>query len=225
MADQVPSSAPRQWTIHDANIAVYQCLSTSIPTRPALPIEIILQILDQPSRWIRIHSVNLRAVAAQEPLKCSSHGAQHGDWQILVTNPVSARVAIRLRKVVYSIRSQDQGWSSYAEHHGTYDHSWTWFETSLTRFQDQDMSGEELDRSQELKVRKEQNRYALYRNRHAGREAEDYVIELGKDHELLQRVEVGDRFALWARAMYPGWENRVHKAGIEIWGFDNLASQ
>lgn len=81
-----------------------------------------------------------------------------------------------------------------------------------------------MRQQKDLRAEKQRDRYELHRNRHAGRNAEDYVIELGTEHELLQRVEEGDRFALWARAVFPGWENRVHKARIEICCFDDLSN-
>ena len=224
VADHDRNTMTRPWTTHDANVALHQCLSTSTPHRRALPNEIILQILDHPSRWIQVHCVKLRAVAAHEPLRCRSNGPQHGDWQILVTDPVSGWVINRLRKLVYSFRGQDQGWSDYPEDHGTYAGSWTWFEAGLTRFEDKNAQGEELRHQKDLRAEKQRDRYELHRNRHAGRNAEDYVIELGTEHDLLQRVEEGDRFALWARAVFPGWENRVHKARIEICCFDDLSN-
>ena len=214
----------RPWTTHDANVALHQCLSTSTPHRRALPDEIILQILDHPSRWIQVHSVELRAVASQEPLTCRSDGPQRGDWQILVTDPVSGRAIKKLRKVVYFFRGHDQGWSSYPQYHGTYAASWTWFEAGLARFPDRNAQGEELERQNDLKVEKERHRYELHRNRHAGRDPENYVIELGTEHDLLKRVEEGDRFALWARAAFPGWANWVHKARIEIFCVDDMSN-
>ena len=214
----------RPWTTHDANVALHQCLSTPTPHRPALPNEIILQILDHPSRWMQVHSVKFRAVAAHEPLRCRSDGPQHGDWQILVTDPVSRRVINTLRNLVYSFRGHDQGWSSYPQSHGTYAGSWTWFEAGLTRFDDKNAQGEELRRQKDMRAEKKRDRYELHRNRHAGLIPEDYVIELGTEHDLLKRVEEGDRFALWARAMFPGWENKVHEARIEICCVDDLSN-
>ena len=206
-----PPPDPRPWTTHDANITLHQCLSTSTLTRRALPSEIILQILDHPTRWIYVHSVN-----------CSNQGHQPVNGQILATDPISAYSVARLRSIVYSFQSQDQGWSSYTEHHGTYDASWTWFEAGLTRFAEQIPEQEDSTREQELRAEKERERYELQRNRHAGREPEDYRIELDRDHELLRRVEDGDRLALWARAMFPGWKNWVHHARIDVLGVDNL---
>ena len=128
-----------------------------------------------------------------------------------------------MRKVCYTFRSKDQGWSSYPAHHGTYNDSWTFFEAGLTRYEAKGAEGAELRRQQTLRTDKEKHRWVLQRNRHAGRVPEDYDIELGECHELLQTIENGDRFALWARAMYPGWENEVHGARIEIWCVDDLA--
>lgn len=43
-------------------------------------------------------------------------------------------VAHPCRKVVFTIRSRDQGWSSIVEDHSTYHGSWTWFEAGLERW-------------------------------------------------------------------------------------------
>ena len=84
-------------------------------------------------------------------------------------------------------------------------------------------SEEERDNQLQVKERKEGKRFELQRNRHAGRAPENYRCELGTDHELLRQVESGDSIVLWARAMYPGWENRVYKAMIEVWCVDDLS--
>ena len=82
----------------------------------------------------------------------------------------------------------------------------------------------EQDRENQLRIKeeKESRRYELQRNRHAAREPEDYRHELGIGHEILQQVEEGDSIVLWARAMYPAWENRVYRAMIEVWCMDDL---
>ncbi|KAH8907781.1 hypothetical protein BR93DRAFT_566118 [Coniochaeta sp. PMI_546] len=38
------------------------------------------------------------------------------------------------RKVVFTIRSHDQGWGGDPQHHGTYEGSWTWFDAGLEKF-------------------------------------------------------------------------------------------
>ena len=84
------------------------------------------------------------------------------------------------------------------------------------------MQGKRLGIQEVLSAGKESERYELQRNRHAGREPEVYRIELERAHELLGQVEDGDRFALWARAMFLGWENCVYDAMIEIYCSDDL---
>ena len=37
------------------------------------------------------------------------------------------------------------------------------------------------------------------------------------------QIEPGDSIVLWARAMFPGWENRVYFAQIEAWCRDDLS--
>ncbi|KAK7962459.1 uncharacterized protein PG986_003284 [Apiospora aurea] len=39
-----------------------------------------------------------------------------------------------VRKIVFNIRSSDQGWGGNHSDHGTYRHSWTWFDAGLERF-------------------------------------------------------------------------------------------
>ncbi|KAK8061292.1 hypothetical protein PG994_007658 [Apiospora phragmitis] len=39
-----------------------------------------------------------------------------------------------VRKVVFNIRSSDQGWGGEPNDHGSYRHSWTWFDAGLERF-------------------------------------------------------------------------------------------
>ncbi|OIW30839.1 hypothetical protein CONLIGDRAFT_630748 [Coniochaeta ligniaria NRRL 30616] len=45
------------------------------------------------------------------------------------------------RKIVFTIRSHDQGWGGEQPHHGTYEGSWTWFDAGLEKFD----AGEETE--------------------------------------------------------------------------------
>ena len=64
---------------------------------------------------------------------------------------------------------------------------------------------------------RDQQRWELQRNRHAGREAEEYTVELDQSHEMFASLEEKDEIAMWARAMYPGWQNFVYDANIDLW--------
>ena len=49
------------------------------------------------------------------------------------TSPCLSHVSrAKVMKIILTTRSHDQGWSDDAETHGTYDHSWTWFDLAVT---------------------------------------------------------------------------------------------
>ncbi len=197
--------------------------------RPALPVETILHILSHPSRWIQWHQTSL-----ESPLSVTS-------WErsklVLCSPPLTARLIRQLRTVVFTFLAKDQGWSSYNADHGSYRNSWTWFEAAVLeenetespvereqngleaggeQRRDQDESNHELDPLPKTK------RQHLQTNRHAGRLAEAYRCELEAGQGILRDLKEGDKIALLAFAMYPGWVNHVEKAGLEIWKVDDL---
>jgi hypothetical protein len=102
-----------------------------------------------------------------------------------------------LRKVVITVVSKDQGWSSYPDDHGTYRNSWTWFELSVGPAQD---SGEKW-------------RGELVRNLHAHGEFKEHTIEI-TDGGLYEKTKSGDVLTVWALSKYPRWKNTVKKATI-----------
>ena len=120
---------------------------------------------------------------------------------VVSTRELSDYDILALDHVAFTFTSCDQGWSSYPEHRGTYDGSWTWLETGITRDHDTNTF---------------LGRWELQRNRHAGEGPEDYRVEFGKEHELFTSLSKGDKIALWARALYPAWQNFVHEANIEL---------
>ena len=213
-----PARTPptRPWTTHDSNLALFECLSEPCGKRRALPPEIILIILAQRSRWVfrDIESYPLTTPVFGGGFRLIK--AQGGDEQpILVTRPLWNSDIRFLEHVVFTFSSCDQGWSSYPEHHGTYDQSYTWMEAGICRQDD------------EVSVCR---RFELQRNRHAGGHPEDYRVEIGKDHGLFTLLcdgEEGDKIALWARAMFGGWQNFVHNAKIELhfFGPDDLVER
>ena len=226
------SSPPTEpWTTHDSNLELLKCLSTATPARPAIPTEIILQILDHPSRWLHIHSIYHPPLPNSRPLLII-RDKPSGD-PVLYTRSFSARDAKVLRRVIFTFRSRDQGWCSNPNNG-----AWSWFEASLARFPRDDEEGQPqlsddivtrgpydwvypwLQRhSEELG---KQPRYKIQENKIGEKEPESYRIVLGDDHELVQRVREGDRIILWACACFPGWNNHVYEAQISIEGVDDL---
>lgn len=110
--------------------------------------------------------------------------------------PVAHVSKIRIRTT-----SKDQGWSSArAEVQGTFEESWSWFEAQVT---DLDLPvGSQKDPSEAGE--------RIIVNRHAGRAYEH--------HEKIwnTKTKQGQYLHLWACAMFPGWENKVWDAHIDI---------
>lgn len=176
------------------------------PHKP-LPPELILQILSHPSRWLLSTSIYLSV-----PARISSAEAERA---IVHTPPISSHQLPLIRQLVFSYRSQDQGWSSYPEDHGSYRNSWTWFEAGLRKHTRGEDSHSVVDQPE--------RRYRLQSNRHASREAEDYRFGFGRDHPLLNDMQAGDGVVLWAMARFGGWENFVQEAAIQIWTMDDMS--
>lgn len=240
--DRKPSPAPtyssnsptESWTTHDSNLALLKCLSIPTPTRPALPPELILQIIDHPTRWAHFRSVSHPpSVDRDKPLVVVRN--ESTGIPILYTRPFTAREAELVRKIVFTFRSRDQGWSSHRDQ-GT----WSWFDASLEQsLGDGDVPNLDGDTNvwtgsydwvREWMQRHEkscqnQTRYQIQKNKHAETTPEDYVIELNWEHELVQRVQEGDSVVLWGCACFPGWENRVYEAKISLFGRDNLMTE
>ena len=122
----------------------------------------------------------------------------------LRTLPLKSRL---LRHFVYRIdihiESHDQGWSSdqNTHWHGTTEGSWTWWDLALIR---------PLPPDGEVEVQ----RIEVQRNLHAVKEFQNFDIQLGPDCPIAYNALPGDRFALFARSMYPGWTNFVRQAHI-----------
>ena len=101
-----------------------------------------------------------------------------------------------LKKVVITVVSKDQGWSSYQVDHGTYRNSWTWFELSVGPSKDS-----------------EKWRGEVVRNLHAHDEFKEHTVEI-KDGELYEKAKSGDVLTVWALAKHSGWKNTVKKVTI-----------
>jgi len=104
----------------------------------------------------------------------------------------------KLAKVVITIVSKDQGWSSYPMDDGTYRNSWTWFELSVGS--PSEAPGEKW-------------RGEVVRNLHAHGEFKEHTIKIS-NKGLYEKAESGDVLTVWAHARFPGWRNTVKKVTI-----------
>ncbi|KAL8851939.1 MAG: hypothetical protein Q9221_003150 [Calogaya cf. arnoldii] len=202
-------AAPLPNKTHASNLATFFCLSRPSPSHPALPPEIILQILAHPTRWLYSHS------KLASPTHISNREAP-----IITFRPFTTQQIKTLQRIVFRFQSKDQGWSNFHEQHGSYNGSWTWFE-AVVRTGDNDGPA---DRSPEDTVKK---RLELQRNRHAGMRLENYDVVFEHEDprmvELKSLLEAGDVLELRACARFPGWTNYVEQASVEMWCMDDLA--
>lgn len=198
----------KPWTTQDSNRILFTILSMNTPNKPALPTELILQILSHPSRWLLTTSVYLST-----PARVSSSESERA---IVHTPPISKHQLPLIRRIVFTYSSKDQGWSSYSSDHGTYRNSWTWFEAGLRKHAEEEE--EKVSLTDQM-----QHRHRLHCNRHAGWETEDYQFVVEGDHPILENMQAGDEVVLWARAKFGGWENFVQGAAIQIWTIDDLS--
>ena len=190
------SSIAQHCTIHDSNLALFDCLSQPMGRRCALPPEIILSILAYRSRWLPSHTESFSLENVKNVIGYRVVHLEGGDGRPTVsTRELSDHDILALDHVTFTFTS------SYPQHHGTFDGSWTWLETGITRDHDTDTF---------------LGRWELQRNRHAGEGPEDYRVEFEKEHELFTSLSKGDKIALWARALYPTWRNFVQEANIEL---------
>ena len=106
----------------------------------------------------------------------------------------------KLRKVVITVVSKDQGWTDYPEDYGAHRSSRTWFELSV-RSPSEDP--------------REKWRGEVVRNLLAYGDFKEQTIEMS-DRELYENAEGGDVLTVWAYAgPSPGWVNTVKKVVIQ----------
>ncbi|TYJ52592.1 hypothetical protein B9479_006800 [Cryptococcus floricola] len=123
----------------------------------------------------------------------------------MVSAPLE-RDASAVKEIVVATESKDQGWSSFPENHGTYDVTSSWFDLTLLR------DGKEVPNT----------RLDVQHNVHAGKEFKLHTNTIPSTHPFVKEMQKGDCITLWARALYPKWENHVQRASIAI-SYDVLA--
>ncbi|KAL8734365.1 MAG: hypothetical protein Q9166_001563 [cf. Caloplaca sp. 2 TL-2023] len=209
-------TSPSSWTTHGANLTLFSCLSrpSHSPPRPALPPELILQILAHPTRWLLIHNVGTLPTNVSEE-----------DRPIITLPPFTAEEVNLVRRIVFRFRSMDQGYSWDRDNHGTYAGSWTWFEAVVKKGRDVGVNSDNSDDGIEDHVKK---KFELQRNRHAGSQPEDYAIIFDDGDawmtQLRSVLREGDILELRACARFGAWVNYVEEAKVEVWCQDDLES-
>lgn len=140
-------------------------------------------ILDFADHWFK-SSVrrDWKITVIRNDMGQNSQGQKEG-LRYLSSAPIGSQHLSELhpvRKVVFTITSKDQGWSSSPGSHGTYENSWTWFEAVVR---------DKIHEPGEGKI--------IVRNVHAGQEYKTHVVTWTFDAE-------DDDERIWVRNLKRG---------------------
>ena len=179
--------------------------------RQKLPPELAYNILEEAEYWLK--STTERTELAIVTDRNQRTLTQQAGLHYLSSEPIGTEGKGRLhpvRKIVFTITSKDQGWADNPAFNGTYEQSYTWFE-AVTRGRDvteQTSHSESRRIVTNVRAGKEYKTHtvALYANAEDEGEKEWVKNNLKRGHQV--------DITVWAR--YPGWENHVAAARIEV---------
>jgi hypothetical protein len=159
---------------------------------PLLPVETALEILDHAEYWqpLRTHQASPPSVQNKDALHA-----------LAPAFPAGSAPARQVRRVEFRTVSHDQGWSGDPGFHGTYEHSWTWFEAALLDDARQDAGA----------------RFEVVRNVHARTDWKEHRVVWGPEHPLVQQAQPGQHVGLYTCARFPGWTNHVRELEIAVY--------
>jgi hypothetical protein len=179
--------------------------------RQKLPPELAYTIIDDAEYWSKSTTVRSDTVIVTDRTQRSQ--SQQAGLHYLSSEPIGTEGIGRLypvRKVVFTITSKDQGWADDPALNGTYEQSYTWFE-AVTRGRD---VTEKASHSESRRI---------VTNVRAGREYKTHTVALyANAGDLEEREWVKNNLkrghqvdiTVWAR--FPGWENHVAAARIDV---------
>jgi len=173
---------------------------SSQPPRPALPLEIVIQILHYAECFQPGPPLTLATSDREMSVTCGS--SELCSERYLVSQPLSRRDIYQIGRMVVSTRSRDQGWASDPGA-GNY----SWFDVSIVM-----PNGEVKTRPKSMPLV-----WASHHNNLASWEYANVEGEFEADHEIWEHLEEGDRIAVSAVAQYPGWANHVTAGSLRVW--------
>ncbi|KAJ6482446.1 hypothetical protein C8R45DRAFT_1001490 [Mycena sanguinolenta] len=169
-----------------AVIQVGLCLAQMLRTAPKL----VPVILDLAEYWA-VSSVKVT----------TPEGAIYNQNSLdepYVTLKISGRTVDPLRRLVFITESRDQGWSSHPAHIGTYRESCSWFEAGNASM---------------LKLGRKRFQYNLHGSSKARVHRNVWVNDNTTWRAIsdwMGTFRAGDILEVYAKAMYPGWQNHVN---------------
>lgn len=179
-------------------------------SKSGIPRRIVLRILDNARYWLKSTTSRFEKVMVDQDVAKL-------EQPYVLSEPVQGRANMPVREIKFVIRSHDQGWSDYPQHHGTYMESMTWFDIYIQKANNERVDFGTVDK-------------CLTRNVHASRTPKEHSILYRRDPfsrrncTWLDWIEPGDRVGILPKAIYGGWVNHVESASIDIFS-TNLPEQ
>lgn len=190
--DSVEYYSPDHKVYYPRNLE--DALNTFNILRHRLPSELVLEVLEYAQYWVQSRVERDESISCTESDRARSY---------LASKPIQDG---RLEEIRIDIWSHDQGWSSYRQDHGTLRNSWTWCELGIERPEGREAISEVVGME-------------IATNVHARSEARHHQIIYRRYQNLqwVQKLQAGDIIRILPKARFPGWENTVEKASIEIY--------
>ena len=165
-----------------------------------LPNTVISSILNLAEYWLKMSVARSDWLDVNEELSGPAY---------LETKPIIGCPKNPIKRIVFTTKSLDQGFSSYPDYHGTYEKSRTWFEPRITR-------------ANGLLVHPERSLPRIVTNVHAGREAFTHVVKCDRQNPREHRAWVrqlkpGDVVGVVPAARGPCWVNHVRSVQIDMY--------
>ncbi|KAI5860154.1 ankyrin [Durotheca rogersii] len=170
-------------------------------------------ILDMAEYWVRSSSVRIS-------LKEDGEVRRWGDppTPYLMSRAIVGRLARPVRRVVFEITGHDQGYCSDPSRGVT----WTWFTADVHRRENsvlnQELSGPQDQGGANREIYLVHNRGANWQW-HTHKLSWNLMDMTAADAERgvwIRGLTLGDRIVILAHARYPGWENWVQRAKIDV---------
>ncbi|KAF8528377.1 hypothetical protein BU17DRAFT_80686 [Hysterangium stoloniferum] len=178
--------------------ALARSLEAGTPTRPGLPIELVIPILRM------AHCIVPSPVEFSSTSNCQARAMSHEPVVIpwMSTPPLQRKDIARLASMQLRTFSRDQGWCN-DEAAG----SWSWFEIAISSAENivkQKPDGNDLV-------------WLSHRNPIASQELDWRIGDMfGPDHEVWEYLEEGDMLVVRVCAQFGAWQNIAQNGHLQF---------
>ena len=172
----------------------------ALRARLGLPHGRLVRILDGAGYWVC--GAARRRAAPTNPAAALVIQQKDVGPAFVAAPPVAGLRARPVVRLVFRTRSHDQGFSDWPHLHGTYENSWTGFRARVRR------DGRAVAEERVLV------------NRHAERVPRVHVVAWtrgGRGDAFVRALRNGDAVEVVPYAVYPGWQNFVYAASVEVY--------